>query len=61
VQRRWAEGGQVIVRDREQSVSGLGRLTPGPAAAEVDSGIPFVFNRNHFAAAWRRESPAALG
>ena len=46
--------GQVIVRDRKQPVSGLGRLMPKPAAAEVQAGIPFVFNLNHFAAAWRR-------
>lgn len=47
--------GQVIVRDRRQPVSGLGRLMPKPAAAEVESGILFVFNLNHFAAAWKRE------
>lgn len=46
--------GQVIVRDRKQPVSGLGRLMPKPAAAEVEAGIPFVFNLNHFAAAWKR-------
>jgi len=46
--------GQVIVRDRKQPVSGLGRLMPKPAAAEVEAGIPYVFNLNHFAAAWRR-------
>lgn len=46
--------GQVIVRDHKQPVSGLGRLMPKPAAAEVEAGIPFVFNLNHFAAAWRR-------
>lgn len=45
--------GQVIVRDRKQPVSGLGRLMPKPAAAEVEAGIPYVFNVNHFAAAWR--------
>ncbi len=46
--------GQVIVRDRKQPVSGLGRLMPKPAAAEVEASIPFVFNPQHFAAAWRR-------
>lgn len=46
--------GQVIIRDRKQPVSGLGRLMPKPAAAEVEVGIPFVFNLNHFAAAWKR-------
>jgi len=47
--------GQVIVRDRKQPVSGLGRLMPKPAAAEVEAAIPFVFNLNHFAAAWKRK------
>jgi hypothetical protein len=46
--------GQVIVRDRNQPVSGLGRLMPKAATAEVQAGLPFVFNLNHFAAAWRR-------
>lgn len=46
--------GQVIVRDRKQPVSGLGRLMPKPAAAEMEAGIPFVFNLNHVAAAWKR-------
>lgn len=46
--------GQVIVRDRKQPVSGLGRLMPKPAAAEVEAGIPFVFNLAHFTAAWKR-------
>lgn len=27
---------------------------PKPAAAEVQAGIPYVFNVNHFSAAWRR-------
>jgi len=47
--------GQVITRDRKQPVSGLGRLMPKPAAAQVEAGIPFVFNVNHFAAAWKRK------
>ncbi|UOQ56361.1 hypothetical protein MUN78_11815 [Leucobacter allii] len=47
--------GQVIVRDRKQPVSGLGRLMPKPAAAEVEAGIPFVFNQSHFTAAWKRK------
>lgn len=46
--------GQVITKDRKQPVSGLGKLMPKPAAAEVDAHIPFVFNLSHFAAAWRR-------
>lgn len=46
--------GQVITRDRKQPVSGLGRLMPKPAAKEVESGIPFVFNQHHFTAAWKR-------
>lgn len=45
--------GQVIVRDRKQLVSGLGRLMPKPAAAEVEAGIPFVFNLSHFTGAWK--------
>ncbi|WP_299520550.1 DUF3644 domain-containing protein [uncultured Serinicoccus sp.] len=47
--------GQVIVRDQKRPVSGLGRLMPKTAAAEVQAGIPFVFNLNHFAAAWKRK------
>lgn len=47
--------GQVITRDRKQPVSGLGRLMPKPAAAEVQAGIPFAFNVNHFTAAWKRK------
>lgn len=47
--------GQVITRDRKQPVSGLGRLMPKPAAAQVEAGIPFVFNQNHFTAAWKRK------
>lgn len=46
--------GQVIVRDRHQPVSGLGRLMPKPAAAEVEAGLPYVFNVNHFTAAWKK-------
>lgn len=46
--------GQVIVRDRKQPVSGLGRLMPKPAAAEVEAGIPFLFNIAQFTAAWKR-------
>lgn len=46
--------GQVIVRDRKQPVSGLGRLMPKPAAAEVEAAIPFVFNQAHFTAAWKK-------
>ncbi|ALG86720.1 hypothetical protein ACH46_08350 [Gordonia phthalatica] len=47
--------GQVIVREQKRPVSGLGRLMPKPAAAEVESGIPFVFNVHHFTAAWKRK------
>lgn len=46
--------GQVIVRDRRQPVSGLGRLMPKAATAEVQANIPFIFNMAHFAAAWKR-------
>jgi hypothetical protein len=46
--------GQVVIKDRKQPVSGLGRLMPKAAAAEVDARIPFVFNLSHFAAAWKR-------
>ena len=45
--------GQVIVRDRKQPVSGVGRLMPKPAAEEVEAAIPFVFNQSHFTAAWK--------
>jgi len=45
--------GKVIVRDRKQPVSGSARVMPTPAAAEVQAGIPYVFNVSHFAAAWR--------
>lgn len=51
---RMGSRGQVIVRDRMQPVSGLGRFMPTPAAAEVQAGIPFIFNQHHFTAAWRR-------
>jgi transposase len=49
--------GQVIVRDRKQSVSGLGRLMPKAAAAEVQEGLPYVFNQSHFTAAWKCLKP----
>lgn len=52
--------GQVITRDRKQPVSGLGRLMPKPAAAAVQAGIPFVFNLNHFTAAWKRQAVRPL-
>ncbi|WP_140404108.1 MULTISPECIES: DUF3644 domain-containing protein [unclassified Nocardioides] len=45
--------GQVIIRDRKQPVSGLGRLLPKAAAAEVQAGLPFVFNMSHFTQAWK--------
>ena len=47
--------GQVIVREQKRPVSGLGRLMPKPAAAEVEAGIPFAFNQAHFTAAWKRK------
>lgn len=47
--------GQVIIRDRKQSVSGLGRLMPTPAAAAVEAGLPYVFNLSHFTEAWKRK------
>lgn len=46
--------GQVIVRDRRQPVSGLGRVMPKRAAVLVQEGIPYLFHLNHFAGAWRR-------
>lgn len=46
--------GQVIVKDRRQPVSGLGMLLPTPAAREVQAGLPYVFNVNHFVAAYKR-------
>ena len=45
--------GQVIVRDRRQPVSGLGRLMPKTAAEEVQTGLPYFFNQSHFTAAWK--------
>jgi hypothetical protein len=51
--RRWAKGAGHHPRP-EQPVSGLGRLMPKAATAEVQAGLPFTFNLNHFAAAWRR-------
>lgn len=45
--------GQVIIRDRPQPVSGLGRLMPKAAAAEVQEGLPYIFNQNHFTASWK--------
>lgn len=45
--------GQVIVRDRKQPVSGLGRLMPKAATAEVEVGLPYVFNMGHFTQAWK--------
>lgn len=47
--------GQVIVRDRKQPISGLGRRMPKPAAAEIEAAIPFVFNQSHFTAGWKRK------
>jgi hypothetical protein len=52
---------QVITRDRKQPVSGLGRIMPKPAAALVQESIPFVFNVNHFTAAWKRLKIRPLG
>lgn len=46
--------GQVIVRDRKQPVSGHGRLMPKVAASEVQAGLPYAFNQNHFTAAWKK-------
>lgn len=46
--------GHVITRDRKQPVSGLGKLLPQRAAAEVAAVIPYVFNQHHFTAAWTR-------
>lgn len=46
--------GQVIIRNKKQPVSGLGRLMPGTAAKEVEAGIPYVFKQHHFTEAWKR-------
>lgn len=45
--------GQVIVRNRKQPVSGLGRLMPAKAAEEVAAGIPYIFHQAHFTGAWK--------
>lgn len=45
--------GQVIVRDRKQPVSGLGRFMPAHAVKEVQAGIPYVFNMSHFTHSWK--------
>lgn len=47
--------GQVIVRDRQQHVSGLGRYMPTKAAEEIQAAIPYVFNVYHFTEAWKRK------
>lgn len=46
--------GQVIIKDRRQPVSGVGRLMPKAAAAEVEAGIPFHFNVGHFTEARKK-------
>ena len=46
--------GQVIVRDRRQPVSGMGMLLPTPAAREIEAALPYVFNVNHFVAAYKK-------
>lgn len=46
--------GQVVVRDRPQPVSGIGMLMPKVAAGEVEDGLPYIFNMNHFVAAYKR-------
>ncbi len=46
--------GQVIVRDRKQPVSGLGRLMPASAVNEIQANIPYVFNMSHFTESWRK-------
>lgn len=47
--------GQVIIRDRKQPVSGVGKLMPTPAAAAVEAELPFIFNVNHFTEVWKRK------
>lgn len=47
--------GQVIVREKKRPVSGLGRLMPKAVTTKVQAGIPYIFNLNHFAAAWKRK------
>lgn len=46
--------GQVIIRDRRQPVSGMGMLSGKAATEEVQAGVPYTFNTNHFAAAYKR-------
>lgn len=45
--------GQVIVRDRKQNVSGLGRVMPTSAVKEIQDAVPYVFNMAHFTASWK--------
>lgn len=45
--------GQVIVRDRKQNVSGLGRVMPTSAMKEIQAAIPYTFNMAHFTSAWK--------
>jgi hypothetical protein len=53
--------GQVIIRDRKQPVSGLGRVMPKAAWAEVEAGIPFRFNQVHFTQAWKNLNVRPIG
>lgn len=45
--------GTVFVRERKREIVGHGLLKPKQAAVEVQKDIPFVFNVNHFTAAWK--------
>lgn len=45
--------GVVITRERQRRVVGHGLKKPRLVAAEVAEAIPFVFNMNHFAKAWK--------
>jgi hypothetical protein len=45
--------GYVVVRERKRPVVGHGLLKPTKAAKAVEEQIPFIFNTNHFTAAWK--------
>lgn len=45
--------GLVVVRERKRQVVGHGLAKPTNAAKAIQEQIPFVFNTNHFVAAWR--------
>ncbi|PRZ39646.1 uncharacterized protein DUF3644 [Antricoccus suffuscus] len=51
---RMGHKGQVIIRDRRQPISGMGMLSGKAATDEVQAGLPYRFNANHFTAAYKR-------